>query len=148
MTEKDEIEKKDAQRALPKITDFLTVPHGIPKDTPEIVDTQADLSNNAVAEMLVYHRTIADRFKMLEGKMTKGEVIENFANRISLLTWAQNRKSREEAVLLGNRYKPTRLPAQKEAVGADMMVKRIKKVDFWVKPRGCRRRKMTIYARR
>ncbi|MBA7660849.1 hypothetical protein ES703_68855 [subsurface metagenome] len=101
MTEKDEIEKKDAQRALPKITDFLTVPHGIPKDTPEIVDTQADLSNNAVAEMLVYHRTIADRFKMLEGKMTKGEVIENFANRISLLTWAQNRKSREEAVLFG-----------------------------------------------
>ena len=51
--------------------------------------------------MLVYHRTIADRFKMLEGKMTKGEVIENFANRISLLTWAQNRKSREEAVLFG-----------------------------------------------
>ncbi len=101
MAEKDDIEKKDAMRALPKITDFLTTPHGIPKDTPEIVDTQADLSNNTVAEMLVYHRTIADRFKMLEGKMTKGEVIENFANRISLLTWAQNRKAREEAVLFG-----------------------------------------------
>ncbi|NVM22254.1 MAG: hypothetical protein HWN68_10805 [Desulfobacterales bacterium] len=101
MVEKDDIEKKDAMRALPKITDFLTVPHGIPKDTPEIVDTQADLSNNAVAEMLVYHRTLADRFKMLGGEMTKGEVIENFANRISLLTWSQNRKSREEAVLFG-----------------------------------------------
>lgn len=101
MAEKDEIGRKDAQRALPKITDFLTTPHGIPKDTPEIVDTQGDLSNNAVAEMLVYHRTIADRWKMLEGKMTKGDVIANFANRISLLTWAQNRKAREEAVLFG-----------------------------------------------
>lgn len=101
MAEKTDIEKKDALRALPKITEFLTIPHGIPKDTPEIVDTQGDLSNNTVAEMLVYHRTIADRFKMLEGKMTKGEVIENFANRISLLTWSQNRKSRGEAVLFG-----------------------------------------------
>jgi len=98
---KTDIEKADAMRALPKITDFLTVPHGIPKDTPEIVDTQADLSNNAVAEMLVYHRTIADRFRMLSGEMTKGDVIENFANRISLLTWAQNRKAREEAVVFG-----------------------------------------------
>lgn len=101
MAEKDDIEKRDALRALPKITEFLTTPHGIPKDTPEILETQGDLSNNAVAEMLVYHRTIADRFKMLEGRMTKGDVIENFANRISLLTWAQNRKSREEAVIFG-----------------------------------------------
>lgn len=101
MVKKEDIEKKDALRALPKITEFLTTPHGIPKDTPEILETQGDLSNNAVAEMLVYHRTIADRFKMLSGEMTKGDVIENFANRISLLTWAQNRKSREEAVLFG-----------------------------------------------
>lgn len=101
MAKKTDIEKQDAARALPKITDFLTTPHGIPKDTPEIVDTQGDLSNSAVAEMLVYHRTIADRFKMLEGEMTKGDVIENFANRISLLTWAQHRKAREEAVLFG-----------------------------------------------
>lgn len=101
MAEKTDIEKADAMRALPKITDFLTTPHGIPKDTPEIVDTQGDLSNSAVAEMLIYHRTIADRFKMLEGNMTKGDVIENFANRISLLTWPQNRKAREEAVLFG-----------------------------------------------
>lgn len=105
MTGKTDIEKQDAARALPKLTDFLTTPHGIAKDTPEIVDTQGDLSNNAVAEMLVYHRTIADRFKMLEGKMTKGDVIENFANRISLLTWPQNRKAREEAVLFGRGMK-------------------------------------------
>ncbi len=102
---KTDIEKADAMRALPKITDFLTTPHGIPKDVPEIVDTQGDLSNNAVAEMLVYHRTVADRFRMLSGKMTKGDVIENFANRISLLTWAQNRKAREEAVLFGRGMK-------------------------------------------
>lgn len=101
MAEKTDIEKADAMRALPKITDFLTTPHGIPKDTPEIVDTQGDLSNSPVAEMLIYHRTIADRFKMLKGTMTKGDVIENFANRISLLTWPQHRKAREEAVLFG-----------------------------------------------
>lgn len=103
MTEK-EIEK-DALRALPKLTDFLTTPHGVPKETPEIVDTQGDLSNNAVAEMLLYHRTISDRFRMLEGTMTKGDVIANFATRISLLTWAQHRKSREEAVLFGRGMK-------------------------------------------
>lgn len=116
MVEKDDIEKKDALRALPKITEFLTTPHGIPKDTPEIVDTQGDLSNNTVAEMLVYHRTIADRFKMLEGKMTKGDVIANFANRISLMTWAQNRKSRGEAVVFGRGLSEERPPLMMESL--------------------------------
>lgn len=101
MVEESETEKTSEQHALSKITKFLTIPHGIPKDTPEIVDTQADLSNSTVAEMLIYHRTISDRFKMLKGELTKGDVITNFANRISLLTWAQNRKSREEAVIFG-----------------------------------------------
>lgn len=110
MAEKPDMGKEDAKRALPKVTDFLTTPHGIPKDTPEIVDTQADLSNSAVAEMLVYHRTIADRFKMLKGELTKGEVIENFANRISLLTWAQNRKSRAEAVEFGRGMREEKPP--------------------------------------
>lgn len=54
-----------------------------------------------MAELLLYHRTIADRFGMMVGKMTKGDVIQNFANRISLMTWAQHRKSREEAVVFG-----------------------------------------------
>ncbi len=121
MAEKNDIEKKDAMRALPKITEFLTTPHGIPKDTPEIVDTQGDLSNNAVAEMLVYHRTIADRFKMLEGKMSKGDVIANFANRISLLTWAQNRKAREEAVLFGRGMREEKPP---------MVVERLEDLDI------------------
>jgi len=114
MAEKDSIEKADAMRALPKITEFLTTPHGIPKDTPEIVDTQADLSSSPVAEMLVYHRTIADRFKMLKGELTKGEVIEKFANRISLLTWPQNRKSREEAVMFGRGMREEKQPLMVE----------------------------------
>lgn len=105
MSEKTDIEKADAMRALPKLTDFLTIPHGIPTDTSEIVDTQGDLSNNEVAEMLLYHRTISDRFKMMKGEITKGDVIENFANRISLMTWAQHRKSREEAVIFGRGMK-------------------------------------------
>ena len=105
MAKKNDLEKADEMRALPKLTEFLTTPHGIPKETPEIVDTQGDLSNSEVAEMLIYHRTIADRFKMLEGNMTKGDVIENFANRISLLTWPQNRRAREEAVLFGRGLK-------------------------------------------
>ena len=110
MGEKNGKEKAGEVRALAKITDFLTTPHGIPKDTPEIVDTQADLSNNAVAAMLVYHRTVGDRFKMLAGNMSKGEVIENFANRISLLTWAQNRKARIEAVQFGRGMEEEREP--------------------------------------
>jgi len=116
MAEKTDIEKADAMRALPKITDFLTTPHGIPKDTPEIVDTQGDLSNSPVAEMLIYHRTIADRSKMLKGTMTKGEVIENFANRISLMTWAQHRKSRAEAVEFGRGMSEVRPPLEMESI--------------------------------
>ncbi len=110
MTERDEADEKRPERVLHKISDFLTTPHGIPKDTPEVVDTQADLSHEAVAEMVLYHRTIADRFRMLEGKMTKGEIIENFANRVSMLSWAQNRKSREEAVTFGRGMREEKEP--------------------------------------
>jgi len=110
MGEKNGREKAGEVRAMAKITNFLTLPHGISDGTPEKVDTQADLSNNAVAAMLMYHRTIADRFKMLTGNMSKGEVIENFANRISLLTWAQNRKARIEAVQFGRGMEEEREP--------------------------------------
>ncbi|GAI53541.1 unnamed protein product, partial [marine sediment metagenome] len=99
--EKGESEKPLVENPLTKITRFLTVPQGIPKDTPEIVDTQCDLSQNAVAEMLLYHRTIANRFAMLDKQGKMSDVITGFANRISLLTWANNRRSRGEAVEFG-----------------------------------------------
>ncbi|GAI24255.1 unnamed protein product, partial [marine sediment metagenome] len=98
--EKSESEETPVEHPLNKLTKFLTVPANVPIDQADIVDTQADLSQSAVAEMLIYHRTIGDRFKMIEGRAT-GEIIERFANRISLLTWANNRRSRGEAVELG-----------------------------------------------
>lgn len=69
-----------------------------------------------MAELLLYHRTIADRFGMMEGKMTKADVIQNFANRISLMTWAQHRKSRAEAVEFGRGMSEERPPLEMESL--------------------------------
>jgi len=112
---------QEKKRVMQKVSDFLFDPSGIPDDVPERVDTQGDLSNNLIAEGVMYHRTMADRFKLLEGKTDaeddeKGEkekkgdasptlkisdMITNFANRLSLLPWAAHRKSREEGVTFG-----------------------------------------------
>ncbi|GAH71790.1 unnamed protein product [marine sediment metagenome] len=99
--EKRESEKTPFENPLTKLTKFLTVPQNVPSDQAEVVDSQGDLSHPDVAVMLMYHRTLSDRFAILDGRATKGDVITRFANRVSLLTWANNRKSREEAVELG-----------------------------------------------
>ncbi|MBA7590511.1 hypothetical protein ES708_32635 [subsurface metagenome] len=98
---------KPVENPLTKLTSFLTVPQNVPSDQAEVVDTQGDLSHNTVAEMLIYHRTISDRFAMLENRATMGDPITRFANRVSLLTWANNRKSRGEAVELGKHLRST-----------------------------------------
>ncbi len=95
------------ENPLTKLTKFLTVPQNVPFDQAEVVDTQGDLSHNTVAEMLIYHRTLADRFAMLDNRASVGDVISRFANRVSLLTWANNRKSREEAVEVGKHLRST-----------------------------------------
>jgi hypothetical protein len=73
------------------------------------MDTQSDLSSNALAKGLLYHRTLADRFKIFrtkDGKPATGvSMIENFANRLSMLPWAAHRKSREEIVLMSRGMK-------------------------------------------
>ncbi len=98
---KSESEKPLVENPLTKLTKFITVPQNVPSDQAEVVDTQGDLSHSSVAEMMIYHRTLADRFAMMDGRVMQGDVITRFANRVSLLTWANNRRSRGEAVELG-----------------------------------------------
>ncbi len=106
MVKKEKTESdKPFEHPISKLTRFLTVPQNVPSDQAEVVDTQGDLSHGSVAEMLIYHRTLADRFAMLDNRATMGDPITRFANRVSLLTWANNRKSRGEAVELGSHLK-------------------------------------------
>jgi len=92
--------EKDEKRAMAKLTDFLTNPHGVPTDSKWRLDTQADLSSNALAKGILYHRFTSMRFAMLSDNM-----IDEFADGLSALSWGAHRKSREEAVIFGRGMK-------------------------------------------
>lgn len=116
------VDEKDERRAMAKLADHITIPQGISKTTPERLDTQSDLSSNALAKGLLYHRTLADRFGMFkakDGKPVAGvAMIGNFANRLSMLPWAAHRKSRIEAVVFGRGMQEEKTPMMMESLEA------------------------------
>lgn len=100
----DEKHDQDEKRATAKLTDFLTNPHGIDAKSKWRLDTQADLSSNALAKGVLYHRFTSLRFAMKDEDANKS-MIDEFADGLSALSWGAHRKSREEAVIFGRGMK-------------------------------------------
>lgn len=102
----DEERGKDEKRAMAKLTDFLTNPHGVDTKSKWRLDTQADLSSNALAKGILYHRFTSMRFAMKENTEEENKsMIDEFADGLSALSWGAHRKSREEAVIFGRGMK-------------------------------------------